>query len=67
MALETWQYGDPEKVLMRKQEIALSKARACGQCVHKVSIEWNGEMHYGCEFKRRRYGVRCELYREKQA
>lgn len=64
MALESWQYGDPERVAIRKQEEALRKAKACGQCAHKVSLDWNGETYHGCEYKRRRYGVRCELYSE---
>lgn len=64
---ESWQYGDPEKVAIRKQEEALRKVRACGQCVHKTFVEWNGLEHFSCEFKRRFYGTRCELYRKRIA
>ncbi|PRC92659.1 hypothetical protein S2091_2714 [Solimicrobium silvestre] len=66
MAMESWMYGDPETVAIRRQQAELSKQRACGACVHKVSVEWNGVMYHGCEFKRRVFGNRCELYRVKQ-
>ena len=60
--LDAWQYGDPEKVAIRKQEDALRKARACGDCMHKRSIELKGEMAHHCIFKRHVYGTRCDLY-----
>jgi hypothetical protein len=65
MTLEAWQFADPERVLMRKQEEALRKARACGDCIHKRSIEFMGEMWNICEYKRRQYGKRCELFETK--
>jgi hypothetical protein len=62
-ALESWEYGDPERVAIRRELDALRKAKACGQCVYKVTTEWNGEKYFGCEFKRRVYGIRCELFK----
>jgi hypothetical protein len=56
-------YGDPEKVAIRRQEEALRKAKACGDCVHKRSQEFQGELVHFCGFKRKVYGRRCELFR----
>lgn len=63
MALESWMYGDPEKVAMRKEFERIRKDRACGECVHKRSIEFKGEIYHSCSFKRRVYGTRCELFK----
>ena len=65
MALDSYMYGDPEKVLIRKQEIEAKKAKACGECIHKRSVEFRGEVGHFCEFKRHVYGKRCELYQIK--
>ncbi len=62
MTLDAWQFQDPEKVAIRKQEEALRKARACGDCVHRRSEEFQGEVWNFCEFKKRVYGKRCELF-----
>lgn len=67
MVLESWLYGDPEKVAIRKELEAIRKDKECGQCVHKVMTEWNGERYFGCEFKRRTYGNRCELFKRKKS
>lgn len=66
MAFDSWMYGDPEKVLMRKQEIEAAKARACGNFTHRRSMEFKGEVGNFCEFKRHTYGKRCDLYEVKQ-
>ena len=63
MTLESWKWGDPAKVLERKQEAELRMHRACGDCVHRRSIEFKGEIGNFCEFKKKVYGVRCELYK----
>lgn len=42
MALDSYMYGDPEKVLIRKQEAELKKAKACGDCIHRRSLEFKG-------------------------
>ena len=60
---DSWLYGDPEKVLERKQEEAARKHKECGDCIHKQSLEFRGEIGHFCEFKRHVYGVkRCDLY-----
>ena len=62
MVLDSYMYGDPETVLIRKQEDAARKQTACGQCIHHKQMEFQGENWHFCEFKRRTYGTRCELY-----
>lgn len=64
--LESWEYGDPEQVVIRREEEAQRKEKACGQCAHKISIEFRGDVLRGCEFQRRQYGWRCELYEVKK-
>ena len=64
--LENWQYGDPEYVAMRKEEDELRKARACGECMHRKSMEFRGEVVNICDLKRRTYGRRCELFEIKK-
>lgn len=66
MTLDAWQYGDPEKVAIRRQEEAHGKAKACGDCIHKMGVEFRGEIGYFCEYKRHQYGRRCELYETKK-
>ena len=63
---DSWLYGNPETIAIRKQEEALRKARACGDCMHKRSIEFRGEVVHHCIYKRHQYGKRCELYEVKK-
>ena len=62
MAIDAWMYGDPEKVLIRKQEEEARRHRACGQCVHKQVLALEGKTLYDCS-KGRDYGWRCKSYR----
>ena len=62
MALDSYMYGDPEWVLIRKQQAEARKQTACGACTHHEQIQIAGENLHYCEFKRRTYGTRCELY-----
>ncbi len=62
MALESWMYGDPEKVAIRKEAERIRKEKACGNCTHKRSVEFKNEIHHSCSFKKRVYGTRCELF-----
>ncbi len=64
---ESWLYGDPEKIAIRKESMRIRKDKACGECLHKRSVEWKGEVLNACEFKRRVYGKRCELYKKDQS
>ncbi|MBC7620612.1 MAG: hypothetical protein H7293_16780 [Candidatus Saccharibacteria bacterium] len=65
--LDSWLYGNPETIAIRKEEAELRKARACGDCVHRRSEEFQGEVWNFCEFKRKRYGTRCDLYEAKKS
>ncbi len=56
---------DPETIAIRRQEAELRKARACGECRHVVILRLNDGELRRCEFKRRTYGVRCDLFRLK--
>lgn len=66
MALDSFMYEDPANVLQRKQELEAKKTKACGDCIHKRSMEFRGEVGNFCEFKRHVYGRRCELYETKK-
>ena len=66
MAYDSFMYGDPETVAIRRQEEAQRKARACGDCIHKRSVEFRGEVGHFCEFKRKVYGRRCDLFEIKK-
>lgn len=61
MTLESWLYGNPETVAIRRQEEALRKARACGACVHRRTMEIEGQTLNACEY-RRQYGRRCDKF-----
>jgi len=66
MALEHWQFQDPARVLIRKQEIEARARAACGSCLHHQSLVIKGEVLHICEFKRRQYGRRCDLFETKK-
>ena len=63
MALDSYMYGNPERVLERRQEEEARRHRACGQCVHKQVLELDGKTLYACS-KGREYGTqKCKLFR----
>lgn len=66
MALEAWQYGNPETVAIRKQEHQARQLRACGDCIHHKQMEFRGETWHFCEFKRYTFGKRCQLFEIKK-
>jgi hypothetical protein len=66
MALEAWQYGNPETILERKQEHQARQLRACGECIHHKQMEFQGDNWHFCEFKRMTFGKRCHLYTVKK-
>lgn len=49
-----------------RPQIAGHGVEALASLGSKISIEWKGVRHNGCQFKRRQYGKRCELFREKK-
>ena len=69
MTMESWLFGDPERVLERKQEIAIRNERACGGCIHARSEEFKGEVVKFCRFKRWVYGDgnRCGMREAKKS
>jgi hypothetical protein len=64
-ALPSWAYGDPEQVVIRRQEEAAQKERACGQCRERVEFNWKGDVLITCGMKHTVYGRRCEHFRIK--
>jgi hypothetical protein len=58
----SWEWGDPERVLIRRQEEAARQAKACGQCVHKQVQQLEGKTIFDCS-KRQDYGRRCRFFR----
>ena len=62
MALHSWEFGNPEDVAARKEAHAQRQEAACGACVHRRTMDWQGETWNYCEYKRRVYGRRCDLF-----
>ena len=60
--MRSWEWGNPESVLIRRQEEVARQAKACGQCVHKQIQKIDGKEIYDCS-KRQDYGWRCRFYR----
>ena len=65
--LDKWEYGNPETVAMRRQEIAQREAKACGDCIYAVSVEFRGNTGHFCENRHKTYGKGCELFKIKKA
>lgn len=55
--LERWQYGDPEKVALRKE------SSTCKGCVHLETVKAFGQWHVICN-KKKKPGNRCRIYKE---
>ena len=65
MALESWQYGDPETVAIRRQEAEFRKIKQCGGCIHHQKLELENETLHRCDIKRFEFGIRCKNYTTK--
>ena len=65
MTLDSYMYGDPERIAIRHQEAEMRKHRACGSCIHRMRVEFNGNEVNVCEFRHRKYGRRCEQFSTK--
>lgn len=52
MAHDLHQYGDPMRVLERKQEYEARKIKGCLGCQHYKAIVFNGEKLHSCVVKR---------------
>ena len=66
MAHDSWLYGDPERVLIRKQEEEARRHKSCGQCVHRAEIPLEHKTVVFCSKKYQTYGFRCHLFRLEQ-
>lgn len=66
MTLDNWQYGNPETILMRKQEVALRKQKACTGCIHRRRYEVLGEIVIACTIKRTAVKRICDLYQKEK-
>lgn len=62
-ALPSYMYRNPEEVLERKQEYEFRKS--CTGCVHAYEVMFGSLLAKACN-KGKRYGKRCNLYREKK-
>ena len=67
MTTDAWTWGDPFEVAARREAREQRQTAACGACIHRRSMDWRGETWNYCEYKRRTYGTRCELYETKGA
>ena len=63
MALESWLYGDPETVAIRREQDRINRDKQCGACCYKIEKMRGIELVPACLYKRRIYGIRCELFK----
>ena len=62
--LEKWEMQDPFVVTARREARAQREEKACGWCIHKrMAYGPKGEVGFQCVFRKRTYGIRCELYK----
>lgn len=62
MTIDAHLYGDPARILERKQEAALRKQKACTGCVHRRRYEIGSEIVIACAIKRTAAKRICDLY-----
>ena len=67
MTMDRWEYGDPLEVAARREARERRQQAACGACIHRREMDWKGQTWSFCEYKRRSFGTRCELYKTKDA
>lgn len=61
---EKWEMQDPFEVTARREARAQREEKACGSCIHKRTICGpRGDMGFQCVFRKRIYGIRCDLYK----
>lgn len=64
MTLDAWEWGNPEAVLMRKQQRAANQKRVCTGCIYKRTIEFKGELVQACALKRGNPMIFCNHYKK---
>ena len=62
--MEKWEMGDPERVAIRRESVRQRCEKACGSCMHRAEKIIGREVVPVCQFRRRVYGVRCDLYKQ---
>lgn len=63
MILDAWQYGNPEFVLERKQELEARKIKGCTGCKHDIKLELETETLHRCAIKPKGWGTaNCQQY-----
>jgi len=62
MALDHFAYQDPFWVVARREAHQQKQEAACGQCVYRLSMPWQGTRINQCGLKKH-YGKRCLNYR----
>jgi hypothetical protein len=60
MVFDSWQYGDPMRVLEQKQQRAIKQS--CGGCVHKKTMTFAVEAVSVCDLTNRLCGKRCRSF-----
>jgi len=65
MIYDSWQYGDPMRILEQKQEAEARKFRSCGDCEHHQVMAFGRDAIHSCDCKRKKYGRRCEMFEPK--
>ena len=65
MTLDSWQWANPEFVLMRKQSQQEARHRHCGDCIHHQQLKLK-EVEHMCDMGRH-YGYRCDYYETKDS
>lgn len=63
--MEKWEMGDPEKVAIRRETEKIRKDQECGSCLYRCERTIRREIESYCQFRKRTYGKRCDLYKFK--
>jgi len=61
----SWEYRDPAEVAERRERERHRKQEQCGNCVHRLSVEWRRQPLDACG-KKRAYGWRCWMFEERR-
>ena len=62
MIYDSYAYGDPMRVAMRNEAYKQRQENACGQCAHKLTIEFSGKTVNRCG-RNKTYGFRCWAFK----
>jgi len=64
MTLDAHLWGDPARILERKQQRHLKKLQFCAGCVNRRTIEFQGVVVQACTIKRAAAMCRCDLFKK---